>query len=892
MSLSTTVGLQFIARDRSRAGINSFNRNLSISSARVRSLSRNILALTGVGGGIYMLGNALRSGVQESAAFSKQMANVSTMLSGQAMSLMPRYAQEIRKMSKEFGEGTETLSKGLYDILSASIAPAKALDVLTVSTRAAKAGLTDTGIAADAITTILNSYGLSADHAADVSDKLFAIVVRGKTTFGELAPNIGKVAALAATAGESFSDLGAVIATMTRAGVQTEIAMTSLRAIILSFLKPQTDSVEMARKFGVELSSNTLRTIGLTGVIKKLKKATAEELAVIVPTSRAITGFAAAIQKAEGLASDYDFMLNSLGQTETAYQKIAATSAVKLEQLNQEWIDLKRSMGDIIIEPLISIFQTLTKVIDDNRFALKRWASDCVEGAGMVKKVLPIYWLYAGLKIGDLTKQLTEAEKFRPSIPEKSLMGQREAPSSSAELNKRLASLGSNNTEGASAVAEMARKVSYTERLIASMKRENELLVMGTAERIKAQAVDRARLAAQKDSVELTDQQLARVRELALENFRITEDQKYSARDVTAATVRMYDDIDSKSKASYAERRRLLRYELGDYIKLGVDKIEAERWYNAKIKQLQADRLAKDNLPIGTEQIRSATDIAAAYVRMYDDMEAKSAASFAARRRLLQAEYDEYAKYIEDKAMLNEWLNERIMRLEEDRLAASESIAAGISSAWMQLRREVLTTGELTKRVMLRLADQSAGALAAALVRGEDFKEQMKRICLEIIEYLVKVQIMKMVLGMGSGLFGGGNSPNYSTSTSNSGAEIPPSITSGDRYATHERGGIVGRGTSYRTVNPAVFDGAYKYKNGGIAGLKPGEVPIIAHKGERITPAGGPEGGLNVHIHNEGSEPLEITRAKEYLNSDQRIIDVIVRTKDSSVPFGRSLGKG
>ncbi len=38
-------------------------------------------------------------------------------------------------------------------------------DVLKVSARAAAAGVTDTGIAADAITTILNAYSMSAEEA-------------------------------------------------------------------------------------------------------------------------------------------------------------------------------------------------------------------------------------------------------------------------------------------------------------------------------------------------------------------------------------------------------------------------------------------------------------------------------------------------------------------------------------------------------------------------------------------------------------------------------------------------------------------------------------------------------------------------------------------------------
>jgi TP901 family phage tail tape measure protein len=349
--------------------------------------------MAGVGGGLYMFSNMVRSGIREAAAFEKQMANVSTMLDDQSMSILPRYTERLRFMSREFGEGTETLAKGLYDILSASIDTAKALDVLTVSTKAAKAGVTDTGVAADAITTILNSYSLEAERAGDVSDKLFTIVKLGKTTFGELAPNIGKIAAIAATVGASFDDLGATLATMTRAGVQTEIAITSLRAILLGFIKPGPEAAKLAMdEFGLALNSATIRSIGLVGVIQKLKTATAEQLAIILPSSRAITGFAAAVQKATALAGDYDTMLNSLGATEEAYQKIAATSAFQLEQSKQQWTDIKRSVGDAILPSLAAALDSMSKSLERNRGAIKRWGEDTAEGFGMAKRAMDAYW--------------------------------------------------------------------------------------------------------------------------------------------------------------------------------------------------------------------------------------------------------------------------------------------------------------------------------------------------------------------------------------------------------------------------------------------------------------------------------------------------------------------
>ncbi|MEQ9226109.1 MAG: hypothetical protein RLO15_07120, partial [Parvibaculum sp.] len=69
-------------------------------------------------------------------------------------------------------------------------------------------------------------------------------------------------------------------------------------------------------------------------------------------------------------------------------------------------------------------------------------------------------------------------------------------------------------------------------------------------------------------------------------------------------------------------------------------------------------------------------------------------------------------------------------------------------------------------------------------------------------------------------------------------------------------GGVAGRdGYGHgRTVSPSVFRGAPRYHSGGIAGLRPNEVPAILEKGEWIIPAGarpqsvGPKGEAVLRI--------------------------------------------
>ncbi len=290
--------------------------------------------------------------VKSFTKFGEQLANVSTMLDDQTMNYLPAYAKALKKLAVEFGEGTETLSKGLYDILSASVAPAKALDVLTTSVKAAKAGMTDTGVAADAITTVLNSYGMAAEEAGKVSDILFATVKRGKTTFAQLAPAIGMVASIASTAGLSFEEVGAALATMTRAGLRTRIAVTALRATVNSFIKPTDDAIEAVKAFGFALNSTTLSTIGLTGVMQKLRDASAEQLASIFPNIRALAGIAAMARQADKQMSDLKLMFNATGLTQKAYNKMTGTL---IHSLRQMWQAIKVAAMTIgsTLEPYI-----------------------------------------------------------------------------------------------------------------------------------------------------------------------------------------------------------------------------------------------------------------------------------------------------------------------------------------------------------------------------------------------------------------------------------------------------------------------------------------------------------------------------------------------------------
>ena len=120
------------------------------------------------------------------------------------------------------------------------------------------------------------------------------------------------------------------------------------------------------------------------------------------------------------------------------------------------------------------------------------------------------------------------------------------------------------------------------------------------------------------------------------------------------------------------------------------------------------------------------------------------------------------------------------------------------------------------------------------------------------------------------------------------GATFNPATATGPEVL--HAGGIVGApGNPRRGGVPwAAFLGADRYHRGGIAGLRPGEVPVIAMRGERITPAGQAAGSsMTVVIDDQrrGGEAIE-TRERRGAGGD-RILEVTIRDTMS-----RSLARG
>ena len=310
--------------------------------------------------GMLAVSAAFVKGALDAAKFEKALANVSTMLDKKTMPMMVDFKKGILALSQSYGQSTNTLAKGLYDILSASIPAAQAMDVLESSAQAAVAGLTDTGIAADAITTLMNSFGDATKDANYYSDILFTTVKLGKTTFGELAPVVGNVAKLMQTAGGTAEDMAGMLSIMTRNGIDTRVAITSLRGVVTALLKPSEALTE-------ELGGMTVKADGFAAVMAKVGSLSAVDLAEMFPNVRALTGVVVAAGGLKDELIKINDIMNDGSPTMVAFEKQSQTTAFIWSQFKETLKATSIAIGTELLPQIREILIATTTWLKENK---------------------------------------------------------------------------------------------------------------------------------------------------------------------------------------------------------------------------------------------------------------------------------------------------------------------------------------------------------------------------------------------------------------------------------------------------------------------------------------------------------------------------------------------
>jgi len=322
-----------VTYEKARSGLSKFRNMLKGNFAAIAAGMGTAMLFSSVISGIK---NAISNLINTGREFEREWANVTTMMTVSQQE-SDKLRQGLLNLPPILGKATD-LAKGMYQVLSASIEPAKALDFLAVSAKAAKAGVTDTRTAVDALTTVINAYGLQAKDATKISDIMFQTVKRGKLTYEGMAGAIGTVVPIASQVGVGFEEIAAAMATLTRQGINVNTTTVSLRQILVSILKPTKQASEEAKRLGLEFTASSLRAKGLVKFLQDVIEKTGgnvESMTTLFGNVRALTGIMGlAGNSAVEFAHDLELMRNASGSTEDAFRKQIETSDAQIKMFN------------------------------------------------------------------------------------------------------------------------------------------------------------------------------------------------------------------------------------------------------------------------------------------------------------------------------------------------------------------------------------------------------------------------------------------------------------------------------------------------------------------------------------------------------------------------------
>ena len=229
------------------------------------------------------------------AEFEFSLAKVEGLV-GIAHEQTMQWGAEVLELSKTIGRSANEMGEALYFVSSAGIRGAETMEIVKASAQAAAAGMGESKVIANLLTSVMNAYGVANITTARAMDTLVTAVREGKVEATDLIPALGKVLPISSAMGASFNEVGAAIAAMTRTGTPARTAGMMVQRMLFSLQKPSMDAKKAIKGMGT--SFENLRDIiktkkgGILKVLLELKRLTEEpgnldQMARIFPNIRA-----------------------------------------------------------------------------------------------------------------------------------------------------------------------------------------------------------------------------------------------------------------------------------------------------------------------------------------------------------------------------------------------------------------------------------------------------------------------------------------------------------------------------------------------------------------------------------------------------------------------------
>ena len=291
------------------------------------------LALAGA-----VAGFTLKKSIGEFANFESALVDMSKVTDES----LDQIKQKIMSLPPELGSATDMV-KGYYQVISAGVTePAAAMETLKTASMAAKAAHVEQSEVIKGLTKVMAGYQGEIKTTAEAADLLFTIEKEGQTSFQELIPVIGGLAAMSHDLGVSQDEMGASLALITQTAGSTAEAATQYQAVLTGLMKPTTEMTGFIKAMGYESAQAMIQEQGLTQTLKDLKEYTggsAEKMNELFGRVEAVKGMSALAAEGFGkLTEKVSAMKDKTGALEKAWENYKGT-------LSAMWDTFKNTVG-------------------------------------------------------------------------------------------------------------------------------------------------------------------------------------------------------------------------------------------------------------------------------------------------------------------------------------------------------------------------------------------------------------------------------------------------------------------------------------------------------------------------------------------------------------------
>lgn len=327
---------------------------------------QGVLASAGIAATLNEIKNGFFDCSEAAAQFETSTAMVATIADTSQKSLS-NISKEVRSYSNETGEAASDMAEATYQAISAGVNTADAAAFAGTATKLAVGGFTSATTAVDVLTTAINSYGLAASDATQLSDYLITTQNLGKTSVDQLAQSVGKVIPLASAYNVQMDNLSSAYAVLTANGIATAESGTYLKSMLSELGDTGSDVSEvLLNSTGKTFAQLMEQGYSLGDVMSMLGDAVDGDStafnALWSSTEAGIGALSLFNAGADKYNSVLDSMRTSAGATEKAYSTMADTTDKSKQRMENAFNNLKISVGDVLNPALTQVYEGFTGV--------------------------------------------------------------------------------------------------------------------------------------------------------------------------------------------------------------------------------------------------------------------------------------------------------------------------------------------------------------------------------------------------------------------------------------------------------------------------------------------------------------------------------------------------